>query len=147
MVATLDMLSFREVDTLASSTLLSRNPAQRSDSDSLPPADMGSVKNSELSAGELGVRWKGEVGSRRVLPEVPGRASPACSFCSSVQFSRPAMIWRIWNFLGSDRSRATNWRKWLVTTCLSSHCVLVPAREEGHECAGTVCPCLVTNSK
>ena len=49
---------------------------------------------------------------------VPGRARPACSRCSSVQPSRAAMSWRIWNFLGSERSRARKWRRWLVTICL-----------------------------
>lgn len=66
----------------------------------------------------LGVRWKGEVGSLRLLLEAPGRARPACSRCSSVHPSSPAMICRIWNFLGSDRSRDRNCRKWFVTICL-----------------------------
>ena len=88
------MLAFLD-DTLcdASSTLLSRNPAQRSASDSLlADVGVGSEKNSVLSDGVLGVLWNGDVGSRRVLLEVPGRANPACSRCSSVQFNKPAMI-------------------------------------------------------
>ena len=28
------------------------------------------------------------------------------------------MICKIWNFLGSDLSRATKWRKWFETSCL-----------------------------
>ncbi len=42
-----------------------------------------SVNNSVEVDGVLGVRWNGDKGARRVLlPEVPGRASPACSRCS-----------------------------------------------------------------
>lgn len=85
-VATLETLSFRFVPSLdASSTLLSRKPAQRSASDSLVDVGVGSEKNSALSDGVLGVRWKGDAGSRRLLVDVPGRARPACSLCSSVQ--------------------------------------------------------------
>lgn len=87
----LDTLPFLESepiisDVLPSSALRSRKPAQRSASDSLPP-DVGgaSEKNSVLRDGVLGVRWKGEAGRRRVLCDAPGRARPACSFCSSVQ--------------------------------------------------------------
>src|SRR3569833_305139 len=115
------MLSLRveAVSAEASSTLRSRKLAHRSPSDSLPDVGVGSEKNSVLSDGVLGVRWKGDVGSRRLLlADVPGRARPACSRCSSVQFSTPAMICRIWNFLGSDRSSVRNWRNWLLTTCL-----------------------------
>ncbi len=121
-VATLDMLSFLDagpVPGTVSSTLFSRKPAQRSASDSLADVGVSSEKYSALRDGVLGVRWNGDDGRRRLLVEVPGLASPACSRCSSVQFSRPAMICRIWNFLGSDRSRERKWRKWLVTTCLS----------------------------
>jgi hypothetical protein len=68
--------------------------------------DAGSAKNSLLSAGELGVRWNGEAGRRSVFPPLlrgvwwvaplpPGRARPAFSRCSSFQFRRPAMTWRI----------------------------------------------------
>lgn len=35
-----------------------------------------------VSAGVLGVRWKGEIGVRSVGFEAPGLASPACSRCS-----------------------------------------------------------------
>lgn len=120
------MLPFLE-DVSASSTLCRRKSVHRSASDSLwwllPAAaeeadDASEKKNSVLRDGVLGVRWKGELGRRRLLLAVPGRASPACSRCSSVHASKPAMICRIWNFLGSDRSRARNWRKWFVTICL-----------------------------
>ena len=90
----------------------------------------------------LGVRCHGEIGVRRLGLEAPGRERPACSRCSGIggldygsfrrkrgneeggdipsdQFSREAMIWRTWNFLGSDRSRARKWRKWLVIRALS----------------------------
>jgi hypothetical protein len=108
------LLSFAE----PSSALLSKKPVHRSANDSLLPE--GSVKNSDDNVGVLGVRWNGDIGRRRLLLAAPGLARPACSFCSSVQFRREAMIWRIWNFLGSDRSRARKWRKWLVTSCLDS---------------------------
>src|SRR3569833_3272343 len=115
------MLSLRVVVVLvvASSTLRSRKLAHRSPSASLPDVGVGSVLFSVLCVGVLGVRWKGDVGCwRLLLADVPGRARPACSRCSSVQFSTPAMICRIWNFLGSDRSSVRNWRNWLLTTCL-----------------------------
>jgi hypothetical protein len=103
--------------TLApSSALRSRNPVHRSANDSLVVA--GSAKKSVDSDGVLGVRWNGDVGSRKLLFAVPGLASPACSFCSSVQFRSAAINCRIWNFLGSDRSSARKCRKWLVTICL-----------------------------
>lgn len=103
--------------TLApSSALRSRNPVQRSANDSLLAG--ASAKNSLDRDGVLGVRWKGDVGKRRVLYDVPGLARPACSFCSSVQFRRAAINCRIWNFLGSERSRARKCRKWFVTICL-----------------------------
>ena len=35
-----------------------------------------------LRDGVDGVRRKGDIGMRRLLLEVPGRARPACSFCS-----------------------------------------------------------------
>lgn len=54
-------------DVLPSSALRSRNPAQRSASDSLPDVDEVSEKNSVLKEGVLGVRWKGEAGRRSVL--------------------------------------------------------------------------------
>lgn len=54
-------------DVLPSSALRSRNPAQRSARDSLPDADDVSEKNSVVSEGVLGVRWKGEAGRRSVL--------------------------------------------------------------------------------
>jgi hypothetical protein len=105
-VEKLDMLPFLDPAVLASSTLRSRKPAHRSARDSpLPELGVGSEKNSVFSAGELGVRWNGDIGKRRVLLAPPGRASPAVSRCSSVQSSRPAMTCRIWNFRGSDRSR------------------------------------------
>ena len=76
-----------------SSALRSRNPVQRSANDSLLAG--GSVKNSVDNDGVLGVRWNGDTGNLRVLPDVPGRARPACSFCSSVQLSSAAINWRI----------------------------------------------------
>lgn len=36
-----------------------------------------------LSDGVDGVRRNGDIGMRRLLFEVPGRARPACSFCSA----------------------------------------------------------------
>lgn len=94
MPAVLDMLPFLDVPPCdASSTLRSRNPAHRSARDSrLAEVGVGSEKNSALSDGVLGVRWNGELGRRNELLDVPGRASPACSLCSSVQLRRPAMI-------------------------------------------------------
>jgi hypothetical protein len=91
-VAILDVLPFLDGAREASSTLLSRKPAQRSASDSLlADVGVGSEKNSVFSDGVLGVLWNGDEGRRRELPEAPGRANPACSRCSSVQFSVPAM--------------------------------------------------------
>jgi hypothetical protein len=121
-VEKLDTLPFRDPEAvLASSTLLSRKPAHRSASDSfLPDVGVDSEKNSVFNAGELGVRWNGEAGRRRVLLAPPGRARPAFSRCSSVQSSRPAMTCRIWNLRGSERSRERKWMKWLVTICLVS---------------------------
>lgn len=95
-------------DVLPSSALRSRNPAQRSASDSLPDVDEVSEKNSVLNEGVLGVRWKGEAGRRNVLCEAPGRARPACSFCSSVHARYPAITCKIWNRFGSDRSIERN---------------------------------------
>lgn len=85
----LDTLPFLESepiisDVLPSSALRSRNPAQRSARDSLPDVGGASEKKSVLKDGVLGVRWKGEAGRRKVLCDAPGRARPACSFCSSV---------------------------------------------------------------
>ena len=76
-----------------SSALRSRNPVQRSASDSLVGG--GSLKNSVDSAGVLGVRWNGDKGNRKVLFDVPGLARPACSFCSSVQLRSAAINCRI----------------------------------------------------
>jgi hypothetical protein len=87
-----------------SSALRSSNPVHRSASDSLVAG--GSLKNSVDSEGVLGVRWNGDAGKRKLLLDVPGLARPACSFCSSVQLRSAAINWRIWNFLGSERSRA-----------------------------------------
>lgn len=85
-VPALLVLSFLGAPPLAPSCALrSRKWAQRSDKDSLSFVEVGSEKISALSEGELGVRWKGDAGRRRLLPEVPGRARPACSRCSSVQ--------------------------------------------------------------
>jgi hypothetical protein len=131
-VAVLDMLPF--LDPMpppieASSTLRSKKPAHRSARDSLPEVGTGSEKKSVFRDGVLGVLWKGEVGRRSVLLEVPGRARPACSRCSSVQFKSPAIICRIWNFLGSDRSRARNCSTWFVTICL----YLWSARRQNHK--------------
>lgn len=112
-VATLDALPFLDPScVLPSSALRSRKLAHRSANDSLLAEEgVGSEKKSVLRDGVLGVLWKGEVGRRRLLLEAPGLARPACSRCSSVQLSRPAITCKIWNFLGSDRSRARNWRK------------------------------------
>lgn len=68
-----------------SCALRSRKPAHSSASDSLSRADDVSEKTSALREGELGVRWNGDAGRRRELLDVPGRARPACSLCSSVQ--------------------------------------------------------------
>jgi len=76
------------------------------------------VKNSVDNVGVLGVRWNGDMGRRKLPLVPPGLASPACSFCSSVQLSSAAINCRIWNFLGSERSRARKCRKWFVTICL-----------------------------
>lgn len=76
-----------------SSALRSRNPVQRSASDSLVAG--GSLKNSVESDGVLGVRWNGDTGKRKLLFDVPGLARPACSFCSSVQLRSAAISWRI----------------------------------------------------
>lgn len=72
-----------------SSALRSRKPVQRSANDSLFEGE--SVKNSADRDGVLGVRWKGDMGNRRLLFEAPGLARPACSFCSSVQLRRAAI--------------------------------------------------------
>lgn len=79
----LSVLGFGPSDP--SSTLLSRKPAHKSASDSFPDVGVFSEKNSVLKDGVLGVLWKGDDGSRSVLFDAPGLASPACSFCSSVQ--------------------------------------------------------------
>lgn len=119
-VAALEPLPFLDPSPgLPSSALRSRKLAHRSDRDSLlADVGVGSEKNSVFKEGVLGVLWNGECGRRRVLLEAPGLARPACSRCSSVQFKSPAMTCKIWNFLGSDRSRARNCKKWLVTICL-----------------------------
>ena len=72
-----------------SSALLSRKPVHRSASDSLFAGD--SVKNSLDREGVLGVRWNGDMGKRKLLFDAPALCSPACSFCSSVQFRRAAI--------------------------------------------------------
>lgn len=112
-VEKLDTLSFLKPPLPASSTLRSRNPAHKSARDSFCAAlvDVCSAKNSVFSAGELGVRWNGDMGSLSKLEAPPGRARPACSRCSSVHSSSPAMTWRIWNLRGSERSRVRKWRK------------------------------------
>lgn len=119
-VAALEPLPFLDPSPgLPSSALRSRKLAHRSDRDSLlADVGVGSEKKSVFKEGVLGVLWNGECGRRRVLLEAPGLANPACSRCSSVQFKSPAMTCKIWNFLGSDRSRARNCKKWLVTICL-----------------------------
>ncbi len=43
-----------------------------------------SGKRSVVSAGVLGVRWKGDMGVRRLGFEAPGLARPACSRCADV---------------------------------------------------------------
>lgn len=98
-------------DVLPSSALRSRKPAHRSARDSLPDVDEVSEKNSVLKEGVLGVRWNGDAGRRSELWEAPGRARPACSFCSSVQARYPAMTCRIWNRFGSERSIERNWSR------------------------------------
>lgn len=106
------MLPVLNADLLPSSACLSRNSVHNSASDSLfslLPELPG--KNSEDNDGVLGVRWNGDIGSRILLLDAPGLARPASSFSSSVQPKSAAIICRIWNFLGSDRSRARNWRK------------------------------------
>lgn len=76
-------------ETEPSSALRSRKPAHRSASDSLLAG--GSLKNSVDSEGVLGVRWKGDTGRRKLPLAAPGLASPACSFCSSVQLRSAAI--------------------------------------------------------
>ena len=74
----------------------SKKFCQRSDSVSFV-AGLESVKYSACKAGVLGVRWKGDEGILRdpeLKAEVPGRASPACSRCSSFQFRRAAISCR-----------------------------------------------------
>lgn len=118
-VAALLMLPFRDGASPAPSCALrSRKPAHSSASDSLSLAEVGSEKRSALSEGELGVRWKGDAGRRRLLPEAPGRARPACSRCSSVQSRYPAMTCKTWKRLTSPRSRVRKCKRWFVTTCL-----------------------------
>lgn len=91
LVVVLLTLAFRDPVSLEgpspapSCALLSKKFAHRSARDSLSLADVGSEKMSLLRDGELGVLWKGDVGSRKLPPEPPGRARPACSRCSSVQ--------------------------------------------------------------
>lgn len=96
-----------------------------------------SGKKSVDNEGVLGVRCQGESGTRRLGLEAPGRARPACSRWSAMfisfktlsvmgkmqsipsdQASKAAMICNIWNFLGSARSSARKWRKWLLISCL-----------------------------
>jgi hypothetical protein len=96
--------------------------------------------NSVARFGVLGVR-RGVPGTRSFpgILEVPGRARPACSRCSvlntsdglqkffvckfqyspSFQPRSAAISCNIWNFFGSDRSKARKCRKWLVTICLN----------------------------
>lgn len=81
-----DPESFENPSPAPSCALLSKKFAHNSARDSLSLADVGSEKTSALSEGELGVLWKGDVGSRKLPTEPPGRARPACSRCSSVQF-------------------------------------------------------------
>lgn len=107
--ALLDMLPVLDAGILPSSACLSRNPVHNSASDSLFSLLLEvSGKNSLDSDGVLGVRWNGDIGNLMLLFDAPGLARPACSFCSSVQPKSAAIICRIWNFLGSDRSRARN---------------------------------------
>lgn len=92
---------------------------------------------SAFSDGVLGVLLNGDIGTLNdeVKEMPPGRARPACSFCSviveylthefgllsglpSVQLSRAAINWSTWNFFGSERSSVRKCKKWLVTTCL-----------------------------
>ncbi len=68
-------------DTLTSACAsCSRKFDHSSPRDSLLLARSG--KNSLDRDGVLGVRLNGDRGARRLLPEVPGRARPACSRCS-----------------------------------------------------------------
>ena len=81
-------LPFRNDDepsTEPSCALRSKKPAHNSARDSFSRAEVGSENKSALSDGELGVRWKGELGRRRELLDAPGRDRPAFSRCSSVQ--------------------------------------------------------------
>jgi hypothetical protein len=86
-VAALETLSFLEAASPEpSSALRSRKPAHRSANDSFAEVGVGSEKNSVFRDGVLGVLWNGDAGKRRLPAEAPGRARPACSRCSSVQF-------------------------------------------------------------
>jgi hypothetical protein len=91
-----DMLPLLDAGLLPSSACRSKKSAHNSASDSLFSLLLAvSGKNSEDKDGVLGVRWNGERGSRKLLLDAPGRARPACSFCSSDQLRSAAIIWRI----------------------------------------------------
>lgn len=62
----------------------SKNSDQSSASDSLLPPALSGMK-SEDNVGVLGVRRKGDSGTRKAEFEAPGRARPACSRCSVIQ--------------------------------------------------------------
>jgi hypothetical protein len=88
----LTVLSLRD-PAFPSVASLSRKSCHSSASDSLLldelAINIGSVA-AELSEGVEGVRLKGDNGIRRPveLCDVPGRARPACSFCSAQQVSK-----------------------------------------------------------
>ena len=77
-----DTLPAREDSLAPCCASCSRNPDQSSARDSLLVV---LVYSSLLSDGLLGVRWKGEMGMRRLVLEAPGRDSPACSRWSAGQ--------------------------------------------------------------
>ena len=86
-VAALLALPFRLSDgsVAPSCALRSRKPAHSSARDSLSLFEDVSLNTSVFRDGELGVRWNGDVGKRKLLLDAPGRERPACSLCSSVQ--------------------------------------------------------------
>jgi len=97
-----------DLDDLApSDASLSRKSDHRPANDSFRPLPS---KVSAISDGVLGVRCHGDIGVLRFGFDAPGLASPACSRCSSDQPKRAAIMVRIWNFLGSDRSSARKCR-------------------------------------
>jgi hypothetical protein len=108
----------------------SRKSCHSSASDSLLldelAINIGSVA-AALSEGVLGVRLKGDNGIRRpVTPcDVPGRARPACSFCSG---RRLAGSW------GSKRIREERKKTYHLSTQAVQRSTAAPQTSSGHSC-------------